>query len=240
MNACNSKRSWSNIVVAIILVLGIIASSIIAVNGVIMIKASKTNILVTGSAKQKVTSDLVIWTGNFSAQDSDIVDAYDKLKVSRIKVSVFLKNQKLARDEFEFSHINRTYSRTSRKYIVSQVVTIRSNDTEKITEISKDSIKLLKKNVAFESHPPKYFYTKLPELKDDLIAEATEEAKKHGEIMAVNAGNKLGDLKFAEIHNIQITPLNSNEIMNTGIIDSSSLEKEVTVDVYCAFKVKNK
>ncbi|MDF2514235.1 MAG: hypothetical protein K0S04_4101, partial [Herbinix sp.] len=54
----NKHRTIGNIIVALILTTGIIIASIVAVNGIVKVKSTRTNLVVTGSAKQQITSDL--------------------------------------------------------------------------------------------------------------------------------------------------------------------------------------
>ncbi|WP_077613424.1 SIMPL domain-containing protein [Clostridium sp. Marseille-P2415] len=248
MNKFSDKRALSNIIVAVILVIGVITSSVILVNGVVKVKSTTTNITVTGSAKQQITSDLIVWSGSFNAQSPDLQSAYSKLEVSRNKVSDYLVKQGIETDDFVFSSINTTvnyvmneygdYTNEVDDYDLSQTVTISSGDIEKITEISRNATELLNEDVAFQSDSPQYFYTKLADLKVTMLAEATKDAKKRAEMIAENAGNKLGDLKYADMGVMQITPLYSNDIDDYGINDTSSLEKEITAVVHCQFEIK--
>jgi hypothetical protein len=70
-----------------------------------------------------------------------------------------------------------------------------------------------------------------------MLAEATKDARKRAEMIVENAGNKLGDLKYADMGVMQITPLYSNEVDDYGINDTSSLEKEITAVVHCQFEI---
>ncbi len=247
MNEVNNRRAISNIIVAIILVIGAIASSMILVNGVVKVKSSQTNIVVTGSAKQKITSDLIVWTGSFSTQSNQLQDAYTKLEASKQKVSDYLVKQGIAKEDIVFSSINTSinyvmndygvYTNIIDSYHLSETITISSNEIEKITDISRKATELLSEDIAFQSDPPQYFYTKLADMKVNMLAEATKDAKKRAEMMAENAGNKLGALKYADMGVMQITPLYSNEISDYGINDTSSLEKEITAVVHCKFEI---
>lgn len=248
MNEFSSKRVLSNIMVAVIIAIAAVISSVIIINGVVKIKSATTDITVTGSAKQQITSDMIVWSGNFSVQSVSLQDAYSKLEVSRNKVTDYLVNQGIATDEFVFSSIDTMtnyvmneygdYTNEIDEYILSQSVTISSGEIDKITEISRSATELLNEDVAFQSESPQYFYTKLADLKVTMLAEATKDAKKRAEMIVENAGNKLGDLKYADMGVMQITPLYSNEIDDYGINDTSSLEKEITAVVHCSFEIK--
>lgn len=247
MNQSSNKRAISNIIVAVILVIGAIASSIILINGVIKVKSTRTNITVTGSAKQQITSDLIVWTGNFNTQSTNLQDAYSKLEVSRNKVFAYLQKQGIVKKDIVFSSINTMINYVKDmngnntnaidNYVLSQVVTISSSEIDKITEISRNATELLNEGVAFQSDPPQYFYTKLADLKVTMLAEATKDAKKRAGMIAENAGNNLGDLKYADMGVMQITPLYSNEIDDYGINDTSSMKKEITAVVHCQFDI---
>jgi len=246
MNEMN-KRSISNIVVAIILVIGVISAALIMTNGIVKIKATRTNIVVTGSAKQQITSDLIVWTGSFHAESENLQDAYAKLEASRDKVSAYLTDKGIKEDDFVFSSITTminyamndygNYTNEIDNYTLSQTVTISSEEIDKITDISRNATELLNQDVAFESYPPQYFYTKLADLKVTMLAEATKDARKRAEMIVENAGNKLGDLKYADMGVMQFTPLYSNEFDDYGINDTSSLEKEITAVVHCQFEI---
>lgn len=248
MNEFNNKRAISNIIVAVILVIGAIATALILINGISAVKSSETNITVTGSAKQQITSDLIVWTGYFNTQSKDIQDAYSKLEVSKNKVSDYFIKHGITDADFVYSSISTTefyvmnengdYTNDVDYYVLSQTVTISSEEIDKITEISRNATELLNEDVAFRSDPPQYFYTKLADLKVEMLAQATKDAKNRATEIAKNAGNKLGDLKYADMGVMQITPLYSNEIDDYGISDTTSLEKEITAVVHCQFVIK--
>ena len=97
---------------------------------------------------------------------------------------------------------------------------------------------LLNEGVAFRSDPPQYLYTKLADIKVTMLAEATKDATKRAGMIAENAGSKLGDLTYADMGVMQITPLYSKEVSDYGINDTYSLEKEITAVVHCTFEIK--
>jgi hypothetical protein len=71
-----------------------------------------------------------------------------------------------------------------------------------------------------------------------MLAAATKDATKRAQMIAENAGSQLGNLTYADMGVMQITPLYSNEISDYGISDTTSLEKEITAVVHCTFKIK--
>lgn len=243
----NKSRTIGNIVIAIILTVGIVASAIIASNALIEIKSNRTSIVVTGSAKQQITSDLIVWTGYFNSQSPILKDAYADLESSRDKVSKYLIGQGINEKDLVFSSISTTPYYITNEYGVqtsqidyydlSQTVTISSGEIDKVTEISRNATELLSEGVQFQSYEPQYMYTKLADMKVTMLAEATKDATKRAGMIAENAGSKLGDLTYADMGVMQITPLYSNEISDYGISDTTSLKKEITAVVHCTFEV---
>lgn len=246
MNEFNNKL-MANSIVAIIIMIGLIVSSAIIADSLIQIKGAKNSIVVTGSAKQKITSDMIVWSGYYSVKAPALVDAYKQLESNKVKVNKYLINQGVPETEMVFSSIstyttnktlpNGQYTNEIDYYNLSQTVTISSKGIEKITDISRKITELINEGVEFQSNPPQYLYTQIADLKVTMLAEATKDAKKRADMIAENAESTIGSLRYADMGVIQITPLYSTEISDMGMNDTSSIEKEITAVVHCEFAV---
>ncbi len=235
-------------IVAVILALGLIMSSAIATGGFVSVKSKDTTITVTGSAKKQITSDLITWSGYFSASAPTTAEAYTQLKLGQSKVRSYFLSQGIAEKEMIFSSINTSpiyeilpngnYSNVVGAYQLGQSVTIRSKDIEKITELSRNATDLINEGVEFASDPPQYMYTGIADLKVEMLAEATKDARTRAEQIAQSAGSKVGKLRYAKMGVFQITPLYSNDVSDMGVNDTSSMEKEITAVVTCKFAIE--
>lgn len=251
----NKTRFTGNIIVALILSIAIIISCFIGVNGLADYKSKKNSIDIRGSAVQQITSDLIVWTGYFDVQSVDLKDGYNKLEEDKEKVKKYLEEKGLKEEDLVFSSIstkenyvlNKYGSNTNEiaNYNLSQTITISSDAIDKVTEISRNATELLNEGVQFKSYTPEYHYTKLADLKVTMLAEASKDATKRAEVIAENAGSKLGNLSHARITDMKITPLYSNEVdyydgygYRRLSNDIASLNKEVSVVVYCTFEIK--
>ncbi|MHB9057154.1 MAG: SIMPL domain-containing protein, partial [Paludibacteraceae bacterium] len=103
MNEFRSKIT-AYIILAAIIVAGVIASSYIVTTSFVKIKGGSNIITVTGSAKKQITSDLIVWTGSFSAKSATLTDAYKSLEQNKSKVQSYLNGQGLT-EEIVFSSI---------------------------------------------------------------------------------------------------------------------------------------
>ncbi len=245
----NGERGhWMWLAVAVVLSVGLILSAQVFGSSLVKMKSAANVIAVTGSAKQQIKSDQAVWTGSFAAQAPDLTQAYDQVKDSQKKVRDYLVNKGFQEQEIIFSSINTEtryqllpsgqYSNTIEGYRLTQQVEIRSQDVDKVTVLSREATDLINQGVEFQSYPPQYFYTKIADLKVEMLALATKDAHTRAEQIASNAGSKVGALRAAKMGVFQITPLYSNEISDYGINDTSSLEKEITAVMNCEFEVR--
>lgn len=236
------------VISAACLAIALVICALILANPLSNFAASKTSITVTGSAKKEFVSDLAVWRGAFYQESTSLPEAYGNLKNALEKVKSYLVGKGIAPDQIIVSSIstmpqyiyNQNGSSTGQiaSYRLSQTVEIKSSDVQKIASIARESTELIEQGIIFESQPPQYFYTKLNDMKVNILAEATKDAKLRAEKMATSTGSKIGALRSAKMGVFQITPVNSNEITDYGINDTSSIEKEITAVVNVEFGLK--
>lgn len=242
------QRGWIWVAVAAILAISLVLSAQVLGSSLVKIKSADNVITVTGSAKQQIKSDQAVWTGSFAAQASELTRAYQQLEASQEKVREYLLGKGFAEKDVIFTSINTEmrnkmlpngqYTNEVEAYRLSQQVEIRSQDVDKITTLSREATELINQGVEFQSYPPQYFYTKIADLKVEMLARATKDARTRADQIAQHAGSRVGALRAAKMGVFQITPLYSNEISDYGINDTSSLEKEITAVVNCEFETK--
>jgi hypothetical protein len=177
-----------------------------------------------------------------------LTDAYQKLKGDLDEVKAYLAAKGIAASEILVSQIaTKTIFKKNEKgndtneiegYLLTQNIEVRSHNVERIAQVSRESTELINKKIEFESLPPDYFYTKIDELKVTMLARATENAKQRAENMAQATGNKIGFMRSAKMGVFQITPVNSTEVSDWGVYDTSSLEKKVTAVVNVGFAIE--
>jgi len=204
-------------------------------------------ITVTGSASKEIRSDLAVWRGSFSNESGSLTDAYSKLQTSNSKVKQYLISKGFAEDKILFSSINTTtlylrdfqgnQTNTVSGYRLSQDVSIESNDVDKIDRLSREATELINQGIEMNSYPPEFFYTKLSDLKIEMIGLASKDAKTRAEQIAASTGDEIGDVRSSRMGVIQINAKNSTEVSDYGINDTSSLEKVITAVVTISFSI---
>jgi len=99
---------------------------------------------------------------------------------------------------------------------LTQNITNESNEVDKNEGVSREVTELINQGVELYSQEPQYYYTKLAELKIEMIAAATQDAKVRAEQIAQNSNGNLGGLKNATMGIFQITGQNSSEDYSWG------------------------
>ncbi|HAZ10309.1 MAG TPA: SIMPL domain-containing protein [Candidatus Omnitrophica bacterium] len=248
MEGIKVLRSTQIIILGVCFVVATIVSTVIFSQGLIKIKKFSSEVIkVTGSAEKNIVSDYMVWTSSFSRKDLKMVDAFSKLKEDLVMVKEYLSNNGVTQEELIIYPVATEvlYKKTEKGtntneiegYRLTQGLEMRSKDVTKTTDISRRSTELIEKGIEFMSYAPEYFYTKLPELKLEMLAEATSNAKKRAEQMAVSTGNKIGVMRSARMGVFQITPVNSFDVSDYGYNDTSSLEKKVNAVVNVEFAI---
>ena len=122
-------------------------------------------------------------------------------------------------------------------YTLRQQVEVRSTDVDKIAQIAREATELINQGILLESNAPQYSYTKLGDLKIEMLGEAAKDAKVRAEKTADSTGNKIGAVRSARMGVMQITAADSTEVSDAGISDTSSIDKDVTAVVNISFAV---
>jgi hypothetical protein len=123
-------------------------------------------------------------------------------------------------------------------YTLSQSVEINSKDVEGIERVSREITELLNQGLQLYSESPRYYYTKIEDLKVEMISRATENARLRAEKIAENSGANLGDLKEARMGIFQITGQNSGEDYSWGgAYNTSSKEKTTSITMKLTYGV---
>lgn len=233
-----------------ILIIGLIFSlSIIISTAIVSNTLSRSGIEVTGSAVAIVKSDLASWDLDITTAAKDTKQAFDHLVVNRSTVLKYLKSKGFTDKDIDIQNIN-SYPvfkvspdtgeqlNTVDHYVTSQTLRINSSNIALVKEISLDVENLLNKGIDLKSNPPSYFYTKLSDLKIQLLNEASEDAKKRARAMLKSTGNRVGAIKSVRTGVFQITTPNSTEVSDYGVYDTSTIDKKVTAVTQVTFRIK--
>jgi hypothetical protein len=230
------------------LAFGLIVSTVVGARALVRIKSDNT-IQVTGSAKRRIKSDLIIWTAKVSARGSDMRGAYKTLSAEVPKLTTWLEKKGVPKAQVKIFSVatkaihphdkeGREIEDTITAYELTQTIEVRSSEVEKIGAIANEATQLIDDGVELESNAPDYIYTKLGDLKIQMLAEAAKDSRVRAEQVATSTGSHIGPLRQARMGVIQINPPDSTETSNEGNNDTSSLEKDIITVVGATFALE--
>ena len=208
-------------------------------------------IQVTGLGKTDFSSDLIVWEGSYGAQNIDIRQAYLTLEKNKSTINEYLAMKGINTDDLIYSAVStnerfkRVYSEDGdyigeefTGYELTQSVQIESKEVDKIEKVSREITELLNQGVQFYSEAPRYYYTKLADLKVKIISKATEDARLRAEKIAEFSGGTMGSLESAKMGIFQITGQNSKENYSWGgTLNTASREKTASITMKLVYKV---
>ena len=207
---------------------------------------------VTGLGTEDFVSDLIVWEGRFVRENRNLKEAYTALEADKQIITEYLLSQGILEKQIVFTAVE-TSELTEAQYQngnyignqfigykLSQSLEIESNEVEKIEILSRSITELLNKGVQFYSESPRYYYTKLADLKVDMIRKASEDARLRAETIVSNAGGELGDLKTANMGVFQITGQNSNEDYSWGgAFNTANKYKTASITMRLVYEVED-
>jgi uncharacterized protein len=245
---------------ALSLSIAIVLASMVASGAFLRAKRLDQNIKITGSAKRRIKSDLMIWRTSVSAEAATLAEAYSKLSRDVGKTKTFLISQGFPENQIVISAVATTTIRASRgvqkqqlvpedasvvvgggrvtSYSLTQSLQIRSSEIDKLTEVSRKVTQLINQGILLESNEPEYLYTKLAELKVAMLADAAKDAKERAAQIASSAGGRVGEIRSAEMGVMQVNAADANEISGYGVNDTKSVEKDVLAVVHVTFALE--
>lgn len=256
ISASMNSTQWP---AALVVSLGLIASTVIGANTYYRVKSFDNAISVTGSADRTVTSDTVKWTSGFTRTTGleDLKVGNDKLQDDLKIIKKLFTDRGIKENEITVQPVTTSpicegqggygYDRFGTNcgsnrtvgYTLQQTVIVESKDVEKVTKLSQEGTSILSNSgVIFTSSPIEYYYSKLADLKLDMLAEATNNATARAQKILDATHSKLGKLQNAGMGVFQVTPVNSTEISDYGTYDTSSRDKKVTAIVRSTFSIE--
>ena len=208
-------------------------------------KNSTDALSVTGSTKMRVTSDQakliinlssIVYASDLSSGNRDIVHdlalTRDLLKKSGVADADIVEGPVSMNQIWDQNNTGQI------RYQLSQIITLQSNDVNKITDISKKIPALSEQGAIISVQSLEYYYSKLPDLRVTLLTQAVQDAKARAEKIAEGTGRHVGSVISASNGVVQILTPNSVDISDYGNYDTSSIEKDVMVTIKASFRLK--
>jgi hypothetical protein len=193
-----------------------------------------------GLAERRVMADRANWTVSFQVSGKtrqEIPDLYATSEEHRQMIVRLLEQAGFEDSEIEVGVLDYAYSefRNEDQVLVDQTHRLRGSisvETEKIDLVSQARAsvnRLIAQGIDIQDQPPSYSFTKLNEIKPEMLREATKNARIAANEFAVNAGVNVGRIRSARQGGFIIRDAGA------AYGDTAKIEKDVRVVTTISF-----
>jgi hypothetical protein len=207
-------------------------------------RRTRDTIVITGSARVPIDSNLVHWSLSVDGSGAEPVPAARRLGRESKAVVAFLHGAgipasaiaaEVVQSETQVRRIDKKHMRTT--YHVFQAFEVSTTKIDVVEAAASNLGQLLERGIAVSADPLAYISTDLEQAKLQALKAATEETRHRAEILVGGLGGKLGAMRASSLGVYQITPRNSTDVSDYGVNSTSTRLKDVTAVVSGTFAV---
>lgn len=163
------------------------------------------NVTVRGLAERQVEADFVTWPITYNVAGDNLIALYDQITQYNNTIVEFLTSNGIDKSEISINPPD-TYNATANqydsssfkyKYSLSCDITVATTKVDKVRELLTRQTELLKEGVPYSNSYINYEFRALNNIKPDMIAEATRNAREAAQQFAKDSDSKVGKMKTA-------------------------------------------
>lgn len=202
-------KGIKKIVPSLLIALGLLAIGLGIRSGFRSISSAQRTVSVRGLSEREVKADKVTWPIVYQLQGNNLPELYDRAGVTNDRILAFLHSAGISDSEITinapevFDRDANNYSSTtfSNRYNMTEVIVVTSKQVDKVDQLILRQGELLKDGIALSaddySHQTDYEFTALNDIKPEMIAEATKNAREAAQKFADDSESKLGKIQHA-------------------------------------------
>jgi hypothetical protein len=200
-------------------------------------------ITVVGIASKQYESDTVKLSMTITemADLDDLAGGRRRLYESLQELTAFLNERSVKSEQISVIPPN-VYERYGQSgvegYRLEQEIYVISKDVDNIDDLALNVIPVLDRDINIYRTQLEYFYSNIDDLKKNMVAEATQNAKERALEMLKGTDMQLGKLRTLRQGVFQITQPHSTEVSSGGIHDTSTKRKQISVTAHATFATK--
>ncbi len=223
------------LILGVFMFLGLSTLGYLVGNAAISYKQLDRSVTVKGLSEREVDADIVIWPIVFTAAENNLEALYNQIDQGTMKTREFLVKNKITADEITISAPNITDksaqqyggdSQAEFRYTALQTITVYSNNINIVRSAMNELSELGKQGIvlaggSYESQI-EYIFTRLNQVKPEMIEEATRQAREVAEKFAADSDSKLGKIKTASQGQFSISDRDKNNphIKNVRVVST--------------------
>ena len=199
------NKNLQTIVGALLIAAGIFFLGIFIKAGIDNMAFRDRQVTVKGLAEREVQANRVTWPIQYSVAGDDLLALYDQMTRNNEKIVNFLTTNGIEKSEISINPPD-TYNATTNQYSSGNFrynysmtcnVTVTTSKVDKVRQLLDRQSELLKEGIPYSNSYINYEYTALNDIKPEMIAEATKNAREAAARFAEDSGSKVGKMKTA-------------------------------------------
>jgi hypothetical protein len=207
-----NRSNSATLILGISLIIGLSSLGYLVGDAALSVKSLERSVTVKGLSEREVHADLAAWPVSFQVASDNLDDVYQTIEAKSSIVRAFLISYGVSDDEISLSPPNITdlyaqqwgdRANIKFRYTGIAIVTVHSKNVFAVREAMSNTLELGKKGVVVGGDQysiqgaNQFLFTRLTELKPEMIEEATKNARSVAEKFAQDSDSRLGKIKSA-------------------------------------------
>lgn len=229
------KNSGAALVLGVFILLGLAALGYLLGDAAMRVKAFERSVTVKGLAEREYPADVVIWPIQYTLAENDLAALYAALADNAARIRAFLQAAGIEAGEISVStpvitdKSAQSYGggqQPAFRYSAVQTVTVYSTDVAGVRTVMEGLVDLGRQGIALTGggyqSETEYLFTRLNEVKPEMIQEATTKAREVALKFAQDSNSRLGKIRRASQGQFSISPRDRNNphIKNVRVVST--------------------
>jgi len=183
-----------------LLALGIVSGGYLLGDGLKRARAADRSVTVRGLAEKDVTADLATWSISYSATGFDLPAVRAQIDNSRKELRAYFASLGFRPDALTASGagVNQYINNGVNTITITQRMLLRTTDIARAQRAVAQQFDLVRRGVTLqEGSGMRYSFTRLNDVKPQMVAAATKDARAAAEQFAHDSGASVGGIKSA-------------------------------------------
>jgi hypothetical protein len=194
-------------VLGLLIALGLAAAGYFVSETLYKGKLASNTVTVKGFAERDVKADLALWQISFSITGGNLSQLYGQSSGNENTLIAFLAQKGFPRGEIKTGSLNiedllaNQYRSNAvaadQRYILKDTITVRSNDVARVDQTIRALNDLVKQGIVLTANNADFQFTKLNDIKADMLRAATKNARDAAQQFANDAESRVGSIQSA-------------------------------------------
>lgn len=211
------------LILGVCILLGLSSLGALLGSAALEYKQLDRTVTVKGLSEREYQADIVIWPIQFAVASNDLGSLYSELDQNAAMIRDFLTEKGIHADEISYAapvitdRSAQQYGGENRaefRYVAMRMVTVYSNNITAVRAVMNALPELGKRGIVFTGgdyqSQTEYLFTRLNEVKPEMIEEATRNAREVAQKFAADSQSRLGKIRQASQGQFSISERDRN------------------------------